>query len=434
MTGSRWAASADSAAGSSRLRVGVALLVFAAVSAVTSLFLGEYERDYDNPRDPGEFRQMIYRDGNPVTGPFEVAAPHTIQNIQVHRGIRGDNASATIQCEVLDERRQSMFAFQHGVWSMEGWDDEGYWGDHDSTFDLNVTFPSAGVYFMRCLADEEGVPDEPRELYRSVDIEVTTRPVARSHVPHVMGAVFGGLLGVLLLIAGFARPGGRRRVWEAAVVLGLVAVYAALFAAAGRGYGYAGPDGPASFFHFRGIDTDHGAEINPRQQAKNLDTIYFDNGDVYAGEVLDGKPHGRGRLIKPDRTVFFGEFRDGRQHGHIYVDYMSGGYTHYEGRMERGLWHGHGRLVTRAGDSYEGEFNAGKRHGHGTYSFSDGNEITGDFANDVPVGRVTMEVWGGGTYEGEVLGRMRHGRGRYEPRHTDEVLEGRWELDEYVGP
>ena len=77
----------------------------------------------------------------------------------------------------------------------------------------------------------------------------------------------------------------------------------------------------------------------------------------YAGDVRDGKPHGRGVLVVPGSGGYHyeGEFRDGAEHGHGVKTGLSLGSSgagwRYEGGFRAGLLHGAGVLVKGPGGS-----------------------------------------------------------------------------------
>ena len=73
----------------------------------------------------------------------------------------------------------------------------------------------------------------------------------------------------------------------------------------------------------------------------------------YEGEIIYGKPNGRGEYTNPDGRKYVGKFKDGE-------------------------FHGRGTYISPNGDMYVGEFSNGKLDGHGTYTWSDGNKYVGD--------------------------------------------------------
>ena len=96
--------------------------------------------------------------------------------------------------------------------------------------------------------------------------------------------------------------------------------------------------------------------------------------NVYQGELLEGRLHGRGLYQWAVGACYDGEFRDGKRHG-------SGAQTWPGGSLYRGEWcdgkrHGHGTLIWAGGDRYEGQWRSNKRHGRGTYTWGDGDAMT----------------------------------------------------------
>jgi hypothetical protein len=90
-----------------------------------------------------------------------------------------------------------------------------------------------------------------------------------------------------------------------------------------------------------------------------VETITFPNGDKYAGDVKDGKPHGKG-LMK----------------------YFSSGVATYNGDFVDGNAHGQGTKVWTNGNKYEGQFVNGHAEGQGRYQKLDGSYMSGIFKND----------------------------------------------------
>ena len=45
------------------------------------------------------------------------------------------------------------------------------------------------------------------------------------------------------------------------------------------------------------------------------ETINYDNGDKYVGNVVNGLPHGQGTYTRSSGQKYVGEFKDGKKHG-----------------------------------------------------------------------------------------------------------------------
>ena len=69
------------------------------------------------------------------------------------------------------------------------------------------------------------------------------------------------------------------------------------------------------------------------------ETINYDNGDKYVGEVRNGKPHGQGIFSFRGGQKYFGEFKDGQPHGQSTFTYPDG--SKYVGDYKHGeQWNG----------------------------------------------------------------------------------------------
>lgn len=62
----------------------------------------------------------------------------------------------------------------------------------------------------------------------------------------------------------------------------------------------------------------------------------------------------------------------------------------YKGEMVGGKPHGKGTTVFATGDTYEGAYVKGKREGYGVYTFSDGEKYEGQWTQDQQNGRGTL--------------------------------------------
>lgn len=92
--------------------------------------------------------------------------------------------------------------------------------------------------------------------------------------------------------------------------------------------------------------------------ANTSNTIFFDDGSQYTGEIKDEKANGQGEI----------SFKSGDK---------------YEGQFLDNLFDGQGTYSWPNGDKYIGEFKKGKFHGKGKYIHADGTVEEGNWINDV---------------------------------------------------
>jgi len=143
-------------------------------------------------------------------------------------------------------------------------------------------------------------------------------------------------------------------------------------------------------------------------------TLTAPNGDRYTGEVLNGKPHGKGTYIYKNGERYDGEFRGGKRNGQ-------------------------GIFTFTSGARFEGGWKDSLKHGKGKYSFASGHWEEGEWENDKQIKRFkdfTPDLEGSGDrlYEGEYNAEgKRHGQGVYHMLTTGWKYEGGFRNGDFFG-
>jgi hypothetical protein len=148
-------------------------------------------------------------------------------------------------------------------------------------------------------------------------------------------------------------------------------------------------------------------------------TLTLEGGLRYQGDVVNGRPHGRGVLEWPEDGPWRNEKR-------------------YEGEFFEGNRHGRGVMTYRNGNRYEGDFAGGRFWGKGTYIFLGGSRYEGDFVKSAMSGRGVYSFYfnlepTGERLEGEFIDGRLNGRGRHVFRH-DGAQEGGYIDGQRAGP
>ena len=116
---------------------------------------------------------------------------------------------------------------------------------------------------------------------------------------------------------------------------------------------------------------------------------HYGNGDMYEGQFLDGKKHGKGRMIwnlkpgQPFLHAYEGDWKHDQMTGFGREQLASGDV--YEGEFWNGRRHGKGRLVMKAmpGEKferyYDGEWRSGVKQGHGREQYATGGYYDGEW-------------------------------------------------------
>ncbi len=139
--------------------------------------------------------------------------------------------------------------------------------------------------------------------------------------------------------------------------------------------------------------------------------IVMSNGCKYEGEVVNGKPHGKGKCIWPNEKIYEGDYINGNRTGKGTTIFPDGGkYVGdfldnlmdgkgvmtfpdgriYSGEFRKGKFQGYGNLSWPNGEIYEGYFDDSKRNGNGKYIWSNGDVYEGEFVNGKITGKGTM--------------------------------------------
>jgi hypothetical protein len=107
----------------------------------------------------------------------------------------------------------------------------------------------------------------------------------------------------------------------------------------------------------------------------------------------------------------------------------------YDGELVDGLPHGHGKLTAYFGATFQGSWNRGMLQGEGEFLSSSGHEYRGQFADGLITGHGKIRYPAEGDYadsEGDFLMAMEHGTHRYEMRDGT-IVEGQSYLGRYHG-
>ena len=138
------------------------------------------------------------------------------------------------------------------------------------------------------------------------------------------------------------------------------------------------------------------------------DTIRFDDGAWYVGQIADSLFNGYGKMTYADGTVYQGEWKDG-------------------------MWDGQGELSYPDGDYYKGEFSNHQFSGFGKYIYSDGTSYEGYWQDNMFNGSGTMLYANGSIYAGEWKDDRKDGVGVLYDSSTGTLLKGNFSNDMFIG-
>ena len=177
----------------------------------------------------------------------------------------------------------------------------------------------------------------------------------------------------------------------------------------------------------------------PSQSQANPDVrINYTNGDVYFGQVKDGKPSGQGTFTWANGGRYVGQFKNGQRNGQGTSTFKDG--SSYVGEFKDDKFNGQGTLTLKDVSRYVGGWKDGKRNGQGT-STSSTSIYVGEFKDDKYNGRGTLTLKGFSSYVGEFKDGESNGQGTltvndlfsYVGEFKDNKMNGRGTLTEKNG-
>jgi len=147
----------------------------------------------------------------------------------------------------------------------------------------------------------------------------------------------------------------------------------------------------------------------PYQHLPNFSTIRYPNNSEYNGQVVDGKKHGKGRLMTSVLDFFDGEWENDELNGKGICQMPNG--DRYEGSFQQGKFNGIGTIFYSNKTWYKGNFVNGKKEGQGTETSASGVTYTGQFENDKPCGK-GVQIKGEYSYDGSFNDGVKEGHGK----------------------
>jgi hypothetical protein len=124
-------------------------------------------------------------------------------------------------------------------------------------------------------------------------------------------------------------------------------------------------------------------KISKSSLAPGEQILNYDDG-TYAGNVVNGKHHGKGKFIWNNGDIYEGDFIKGKHNGKGKLRWINGDV--YEGDWAGGAENGKGKLTWADGTIYEGDFVNGNFHGRGKKTYTDGRVEDGNWENNKFIG------------------------------------------------
>lgn len=125
----------------------------------------------------------------------------------------------------------------------------------------------------------------------------------------------------------------------------------------------------------------YGELVSGKPNGKGKTT--FKTGDTYEGEYVKGKRQGYGIYTFTDGEKYEGSWYQDHQHGKGIYYFVNNEWEKYDGMWYLDYMQGDGTMYYTNGDIYIGEWLQDKRNGQGKYIYSNGEVYSGSWENDI---------------------------------------------------
>ena len=159
--------------------IGIIMILFGIVSLITSAFftMGANEPvAYQLPPEGG------------TVGPIVTEEENTVLLIEIKQHM-SSNGWIFVEGEVMDDDEEYLFGFGEELWHESGYD-EGPWTEWKTDFDLKVTLPEKGTFYLGFKTESQPAATTP--------INVKVQKKVGSSVPHFAAGLLGLIFGFVL--------------------------------------------------------------------------------------------------------------------------------------------------------------------------------------------------------------------------------------------
>lgn len=158
--------------------------------------------------------------------------------------------------------------------------------------------------------------------------------------------------------------------------------------------------------------------------------FYFNNGDIYIGEMQDAEFNGFGEYVFSSGEKYRGQWIENERYGRGEAIFSDG--SRYYGHWHANSMEGEGKFFYKDGSVYIGNVHKNYMHGKdGVLYFKNGAKFEGTFKRGNYVeGKYTHE--NGETYVGQFKDNFQHGLGKYTYKNKS-YYDGEWFRDKKHG-
>lgn len=152
--------------------------------------------------------------------------------------------------------------------------------------------------------------------------------------------------------------------------------------------------------------------------------------EIYIGHFKNGKKDGFGTLSN-SKDMYTGQWKNNLLHGEVY---NQGIYGEFKGNYVNGKRHGKGKIINKNGQVYEGQFKNGRIDGYGKMWHRDGKECEGKYYGySLIEGLCDIEFDNNDKYTGHIKNNLPHGKGKWFDYKNKMIFDGNWKEGNLVG-
>ena len=144
----------------------------------------------------------------------------------------------------------------------------------------------------------------------------------------------------------------------------------------------------------------------------NYKEIEYENGDKYAGEMINNKREGFGKFHMKNGEYYIGKWHNDNAHG-FGKQYYPERCLKYKGNFVNNEYNGYGLYIFENEEYYEGFFKNSMANGKGTYHYINGDLYEGEFFDNIKQGQGKFICSNGNYYMGQWRNDMQNGYGEY---------------------
>jgi hypothetical protein len=164
-------------------KIASVFIIFSLISFITAFFFS---------LDKKQITRDSFSLGSPaLSGPIYVKKHRETYNIEVTANIP-KQSWMFIEGEVLDGEKDYLFSFGKELWHETGYDD-GYWVENKNNYNIKVTFPNPGRYYLNFKIDNPYSYNSSKTAF-----VVAISKKNGSSIPHLWFGIITLIIGIFL--------------------------------------------------------------------------------------------------------------------------------------------------------------------------------------------------------------------------------------------